>query len=317
MNQNTPDAKEQPRPGPADSITKRNSKRRDIMRYTFMILAMTFVLPLWIHFVPAVWCSPDSSTMPWRIFFTALVIFESVMLVWMAWDLKRKPEAPVDYIRQAYFCVPALFLITFLFSFIFGLFTSWSDRSFLTVEFLDYLYLHLVELVIFPSMAAVLKPTGRERAWIANRLDLLHGRANDLKMDTHQAPDREVVDELASAISNLEKDARAFGHPIDTRPTRDMLPELYARCSIRESTGGAKAISIEKLRVASGLPEDQFSMVLIKMCGQLGLVIDGKTVKAKDGQDMGALIEDVDGFFARWREGEAVRLGRSKGIAFV
>ncbi len=276
-----------------------------------MMLTLAFVFPLWIHFMPSTWSSPASTTVSWRVFFTVLVIFESAMLLGMVFDLKRKKEVTANYLKLTYLLVPPLFVIMLLFLFLYYLFTERSDLSFLNEGFLNYVYLHVAESVISPSMSAILKPTGRERAWIEERLMYMHGRACTLKMNSHQALFRKDVDELASKIALLEADARAFDLSIDTKPTRAILPELYARCSIRESTEGAKAISIEQLRAASTLPEDSFSTIVLKMCDMLGLIVDGKIIKAKDGRDMSALLADVDGFFTRWHENEAVKLGKS------
>jgi hypothetical protein len=60
-------------------------------------------------------------------------------------------------------------------------------------------------LFLYP--VKILKPTGRERTWIKERLTHLHDSTCTLKINSHQALDRKVIDDLAGAISLLEADA--------------------------------------------------------------------------------------------------------------
>jgi hypothetical protein len=74
-----------------------------------------------------------------------------------------------------------------------------------------------------------------------------------------------------------------------------------------------KAVNVELLLSLSGLPSDKFALLLLDLCKRFDLSISGDTVTFHGDADIAAFVRDVDSYFARWRENEAIKAGKQTG----
>ncbi len=123
---------------------------------------------------------------------------------------------------------------------------------------------------------------------------------------------RREVDEICRELYWIETFAWQAGADVQTELEfgREVLSNLDARCSISDAIRTDGAISFDKLCTFSGLPTGRFTPLLLDMCRQLDLSTDGSMVTTKNDQDAIDLLQEIEGYFGRWREVEASKLGK-------
>ena len=95
---------------------------------------------------------------------------------------------------------------------------------------------------------------------------------------------------------------------------KDLLPNrravIAATSMVRQNLDRGKKISIDLLQSRAGLPPEQFAILLIDLCKRFDVSISGNEVAVHDDADLDSFMQEVDGFFARWRGNEARKLGK-------
>jgi hypothetical protein len=124
--------------------------------------------------------------------------------------------------------------------------------------------------------------------------------------------DRGKIDDLQFDLNWIGAHARLVGVNVhdELKFGRKMLANLNARYIMRETLRHDGVISIDKLRAVSGLPTEQFLTLLLDICRQLNLSTDGNVVTAKNDQDTASFLQEIEGYFSKWREVEASKLGK-------
>jgi hypothetical protein len=120
------------------------------------------------------------------------------------------------------------------------------------------------------------------------------------------------VDKLRHNLDWLHLAAHRVGIDVanELRAGYNALPNLEARCSMRDAIKADGTASVDHLLAVSGLKREQFDSLLLDMCRQLDLSTDGTVVSPKHEKGATDLLQEIDAYFTQWRDAEAIKLGK-------
>nr|MDO8083366.1 hypothetical protein [Candidatus Sigynarchaeum springense] len=125
------------------------------------------------------------------------------------------------------------------------------------------------------------------------------------------------------ALDALDRDTKALKQRATianySLPEIDLVQEqlitrratITTAARIRQALERDKSVSVDSLQSLSMVPHDRFALLLLDLCKQFGFFISGDQVMIRGDVDIAALVRDIDGYFARWRDAEATKLGKS------
>jgi hypothetical protein len=139
------------------------------------------------------------------------------------------------------------------------------------------------------------------------------GRAGwDMQNARLGSVDKGKVEGFSQDLAWLETIAWKAGVDIvsELKAGKNAVPGLRARYNMRVALSVDGTVSVDHLLSVSGLKREQFDSLLLDMCRQLDLSTDGKVVSAKPEKAAIDLLQEIDAYFARWRETSAEKLGK-------
>jgi hypothetical protein len=166
--------------------------------------------------------------------------------------------------------------------------------------------------IAFGFLSELHGPNSREQRLFNEAAQHIEQFAWKMKALGNAEVNKENIEELCRDLYWIEAAAWRAGADIRYRleSGREALSNLEVRCSIIDAIRTDGAISFNKLCAVSSLPTERFAPLLLDMCRQLNLSTDGNVVKANDDQDAIDLLKEIEGYFGKWREVEASKLGK-------